>query len=122
MQLLLDTNAYLWLAATRSRLSSRARVLLGGNHELFLSIVSLWEIVIKVTLRRLELDLPLETLLDDYHARYGIVLQGITVDALGVLATLPWYHRDPFDRLLIAQAIDAHVAIVSADTAFDAYP
>lgn len=122
LRLLLDTHAFLWLATDDPRLSKRARTLAGDRkNALWLSAASVWEIAIKSSLGKLELDLPLETFFEDQME--AMSLQPLDVErrhAL-VVADLPFHHRDPFDRLLLAQARIEGLQILSRDAAFDAY-
>lgn len=123
MRVLIDTHAFLWFITADSRLSDHARqVLSTGGNQVLLSVASVWEIAIKVAIGRLPLPLPLDTLIADQLRLNRIGLLPISLDhALGV-AHLPMHHRDPFDRLLVAQAIREEIPLVSADEAFDAYP
>jgi PIN domain nuclease of toxin-antitoxin system len=122
MKLLLDTHAFLWFIEGHSRLSPRARALIEDEaNEVFLSVASLWEIAIKVSLGKLHLLQPFEILIPQQLRLNAIALLDILPDhAAGVIA-LPFHHRDPFDRLLIAQAQVEQMLIVGDDSAFDAY-
>ena len=123
MNTLLDTHAFLWFIEGSPRLSVRARELIRDPEtELFLSIASLWEIAIKSSIGRLPLLRPFDELIPDQLARHEIVLLPIDVRHLVQLMHLERHHGDPFDRMLIAQAIAEHLPIISGDTAFDAYP
>lgn len=123
MRVLLDTHAFLWFITADARLGDHARqVLSTGGNQVLLSVASVWEIAVKVAIGRLPLPLPLDTLIPDQLRLNRIELLPISLEhALGV-AHLPLHHRDPFDRLLIAQAIREGIPLVSADQAFDAYP
>ena len=122
MRYLLDTNALLWFLAGDKKLSGRARQLVEDpSNEKFLSIVSLWEVAIKVRLEKLELDKPFEQVFPERLDFNGIQILDITVDSLITLTTLPFHHRDPFDRLIIAQGLVEGLPIISVDTVFDAY-
>jgi PIN domain nuclease of toxin-antitoxin system len=122
MRYLLDTNALLWFLAGDAKLSGRARVLIEDpNNEKLLSIVSLWEIAIKVRLGKLELDQPFEQVFPESLDFNCIQILDITVDSLIKLTTLPFHHRDPFDRLIIAQGLVEKLPIISVDRVFDAY-
>ena len=122
MRYLLDTNALLWFLTGDEKLSDRARQLIDDpSNEKFLSIVSLWEIAIKVRLEKLELDKPFEHMFPERLDFNGIQILDITVDSLTKLTTLPFHHRDPFDRLIIAQGLVEELPIISVDTVFDAY-
>ena len=122
MKYLLDTHALLWFLARDKRLSDRARQFIENpSNEIFLSIVSLWEIAIKVRLGKLPLHRPFEQLFPEELYFNNIELLDTTVDSLIRLNTLPFHHRDPFDRLIIAQGLVEELPIIGVDTAFDAY-
>ncbi|MGH8069034.1 MAG: type II toxin-antitoxin system VapC family toxin [Candidatus Entotheonellia bacterium] len=104
------------------QLSQQGKALLEADNELWLSIASLWEITIKLRLGKLTVGMPIEVLMTEHLTRNAIDILPITVAHLIALSTLPLHHRDPFDRLLIAQAMVEQAPLVSADPAFDAYP
>lgn len=122
MRYLLDTNALLWFLANDKKLSQRAQQLIeNSSHESFCSIVSLWEIAIKTGLGKLDLAEPFEQMFPEQLHLNHIEILDITVDSLIKLTTLPFHHRDPFDRLIIAQGLVEGFPIISVDTVFDAY-
>ena len=122
MRYLLDTNALLWFLAGDEKLSGRAQQLIDNpSNEKFLSIVSLWEIAIKTGLGKLDLDKPFEQVFPERLDFNRIRILDIRVDSLVKLTTLPFHHRDPFDRLIIAQGLVENLPIISVDTIFDAY-
>ena len=117
MKYLLDTHTLLWFLK-----GDKARQLIDNPHnEKCLSIVSLWEITVKVSLGKLVLNKPFEKLFPEQLYFNRIEILDITVDSLIKLTTLPFHHRDPFDRLIIAQALVEELPIIGADTVFDAY-
>lgn len=118
MRCLLDTHVLLWWRDASPLLSPRAaeEIAEGGN-EVLVSVASLWEIAIKRRLGKLAFADDFETVLQE--ERFGLL--GISFQHLRGLDTLPPLHRDPFDRLLIAQALTEDVPIVTGDTAFAAY-
>ncbi len=123
MNLLLDTHAFLWWDNGSVNLSPRVLALCNDPTViLYLSLVSLWEIQIKSGLGKLSLRLPLRALVADHQARNGLQLLPITLDHLLALDALPHHHKDPFDRLLIAQAQVEGVSLASADHVFGGYP
>ncbi len=122
MKLLLDTHTFLWFIDDSPQLSQKGETLLEADNELLLSIASLWEIAIKLRLSKLTVAMPVEVLMTQQLTQNDIALLPITVAPLMIVSTLPLHHRDPFDRLLIAQAMVEQMPIVSADPAFDAYP
>lgn len=118
--MLLDTHALLWFLEDDSRLPPSIRSLIEDSDSVFASIVSLWEIAIKLSINKLTLKFEFQDLpnfLDELEIR---VLPLTFADAAQYL-NLPLHHRDPFDRMLIAQAMTNSLAIASADPAFDAY-
>jgi len=122
MRLLLDTHSFLWFIGGSAQLRAKARTLIeDASNQPFLSVASLWEMAIKISLGKLSLGQPFETLIPQQLGLNGIALLGITINHAAEVARLPFHHRDPFDRLLIAQAIVEQMPIVSGDTAFDAY-
>ena len=122
MNFLLDTHVLLWLSAYPEKLSGRAeQIVLDVDNSLFLSIVSLWEMQIKMQLGKLELDIPL---VDFWHAQQE-KLQLIFLPAkeghVWTLANLALIHKDPFDRLLIAQSLYENMPIITADGTISKY-
>ena len=122
MKLLLDTHAFLWFIAGSDRLSKRAEELVAdGSNDAFLSVASLWEIAIKVALGKLVLATPFELLIPAQLQRNRINVLSIDLAHLTHLLTLPMHHRDPFDRLIVAQALEEELDVVGADKTFDRY-
>ena len=120
MKILLDTHALLWWLADDDRLGTRARALIEDPiNDVLVSLASLWEIVVKVRVGKLEADVEEVAAAVD---RDGFALLGIGVAHLTALATLPARHRDPFDHLLIAQAIAEDAIFVSDDRHVPYYP
>ena len=120
---LLDTHAFLWLATDDKRLSRAARALvLDPAIELFLSAGSVWEMAIKKSLGRIELAVPLSRLVEEQLQHLRTSLLEIRCEHALLVETLPFHHRDPFDRLLVAQAIEENLPLLSADSQLDAYP
>lgn len=122
MTLLLDTHGFLWFCQGDPLLSVSAKALIENpaNRKL-VSVASCWEIAIKAGLGKLTLGEPSRTYLPNALARTGFDLLGISLAHATEVEGLPLHHRDPFDRLLIAQALIEVVPIVSGDGAFDAY-
>jgi PIN domain nuclease of toxin-antitoxin system len=122
MNLLLDTHAFLWFMEGSERISQRARAEIeAADGVRALSVASAWEMAIKSSLGKLDLAKPLGELLPPLLADAGIELLPIEIADLARVATLPFHHRDPFDRLLAAQALERGFSVVSIDEAFDAY-
>lgn len=123
MKLLLDTHELLWFVENDPRLGSSAlATMVDPGNELLLSPATYWELAIKVALGKYRLSQSLEDYIEEAIRLYHITLLPIEVRHASVLTTLPHHHRDPFDRLLIAQAIVEEVPVISGDVAFDAYP
>jgi PIN domain nuclease of toxin-antitoxin system len=122
VKLLLDTHAFLWFIGGDARLppSARRRIADAGN-EKFLSIASVWEMAIKVSLRKLELQDTLRDVVDHGASDNGIALLAVSKNHAIRVAELPWHHRDPFDRLLAAQALEEALTVVARDATFDTY-
>jgi PIN domain nuclease of toxin-antitoxin system len=122
MKLLLDTHTFLWFISDSPRLSERARSLVqDSSNQVFLSIASVWEIAIKVSLGKLMLTSPFETLIPQQIQLNRFDLLAIDLRHTLQVSTLPFHHRDPFDRLLIAQACVESIPLLSADPLFDSY-
>jgi PIN domain nuclease of toxin-antitoxin system len=123
MRLLLDTHAFLWFVMGSPNLSHVARTLIEDEaNERFMSVASLWEMAIKSSIGKLTLSAPFDVLVPQQLAVNGVELLDISVDHASAVSTLPFHHRDPFDRLLVAQAMVESMSIISIDTAFDSYP
>jgi PIN domain nuclease of toxin-antitoxin system len=122
MMLLLDTHTFLWFCQGDRRLSAAATTLIQdpANRKL-LSIASCWEIAIKAGMGKLTLGEPAATYVPNALARTGFELLPISVAHATGVEGLPSHHRDPFDRLLVAQAIAEQISLVSGDPIFDAY-
>lgn len=123
MRLLLDTHAFLWFIAGDQRLSNHARELIADiDNEAHLSVGSLWEIAIKFSIGKLTLSEPFEDLISGQLIWNDIQVLPIRLADLSLVARLPFHHRDPFDRLIIAQAISNELTIISRDSEFAGYP
>lgn len=121
MRQLLDTHTFLWFVMGSPKISGELRLQIENNDN-FLSIVSVWEIAIKYGIGKLNLGLPFNDFIDQQIIPNGIQILNIQLEHLKVFADLPLHHRDPFDRLLIAQAIVEDIPIVSVDSLFSLYP
>ena len=116
MRALLDTHVFLWWISDDPRLSTHAReIITDGENTLFLSAASGWEIAIKAKLGRLKLPEPLETFVPEQMALNAIESLSVQMSHALHVHTLPLHHRDPFDRLLIAQAQLDNLPILTAD-------
>lgn len=123
MNLLLDTHTFLWFIEGNSKLSSQAKRLIEDqeNNKL-ISIASLWEIGIKISLGRLSLLQPFEDFFTKQMELNGFLLLPIQTAHIARVVSLPFHHRDPFDRIIIAQCLAENWPVVSVDSAFDTYP
>ena len=122
MRALLDTHALLWAVEEPARLGSNATaVLQDPNNDLALSIGSVWELSIKLSLRKLSLSLPFLVWMEKALNDLGVELLPITVEHADVQSRIPFLHRDPFDRLLVAQVSVEGISLISADVVFDQY-
>ncbi|MEW6129911.1 MAG: type II toxin-antitoxin system VapC family toxin [Acidobacteriota bacterium] len=123
MKLLLDTHTFIWFIMGSSNLSAAARSLIEDlANEKFISTASLWEMAIKCSIGKLNLNTPFSWLIPSQITNNGFDFCPIEIAHLHTVATLPFHHRDPFDRMLIAQAIVENLPIISADITFDGYP
>jgi PIN domain nuclease of toxin-antitoxin system len=122
VNLLLDTHALLWFLDDDAQLvpTAKARIEDPANRKL-VSVATGWEIAIKVGLKKLDLGEPATTFLPRELATNGFDLLGIELAHATFVETLPPHHKDPFDRLLVAQALIEKLPLVSADAIFDQY-
>ena len=124
MVLLLDTYILLWLLLGSQRLDQRLQLILKEADSLSVSIVSFWEISIKQSGKGFDdLNIP-----DDWHTvfnkaakRFKIEILGVNVESCKIVQTLPLHHRDPFDRMIIAQAMENNLAVMTSDKMFSEY-
>ena len=121
MRLLLDTHTFLWFVNEDTQLSSTAKNLLESDVDLWLSVASLWEISIKVSIGKLTLLKSFDIFVAEQLQINEIEILPIQIEHLHHLSSLSLHHRDPFDRLLITQALVEGISIVSADKVFDLY-
>ncbi len=122
MKYLLDTHTLLWYTLNESPLSSTAcELIINQNNEILISPVSYWEIAIKISIGKLTLHQPYKNFIDICLNQYQFNILAITPEHTDAVITLPFYHKDPFDRLLVAQAIVEKIPIISIDTVLDKY-
>ncbi len=123
MNYVLDTHAFLWIVAEDGRLSRKAkRLFLDKSNTIFLSVASIWELAIKISLGKLALDERLEAFVENHVKGNDIRILEISPNHIYLLEDLPFHHRDPFDRLIIAQCMIEGFSIICSDKAFDDYP
>lgn len=122
MRLLLDTNAFLRWVEDDPTLSPKARAAIAnGNNEVLVSLVVPWELAIKSALGKIRLNQPVGKYVARHIEANGFALLGIDLADVALVETLPMHHRDPFDRLLIAQAKNRKLSVATADALFSAY-
>jgi len=122
MRLLIDAHALIWYVDQDYLLSPNARAAITDpTNDLFLSAGTIWEIAIKVGLGKLTLSQPYRQWINKAMADLSLVVLPITIDHAEIQAGLPHHHRDPFDRLLVAQSQVESMPVVSADAQFDSY-
>jgi len=121
MRYLIDTHVIIWLAINSFELPKGIKELIENpKNDIYISSVSLWEIAIKMNLGKLDLKLPLDKLLDDIKT-YGFNVLQVEDEYLCNLLTLPYIHKDPFDRLIISTALVDNLAIVTIDKNIQKY-
>ncbi len=125
---LIDTHVLLWACAGTDKLSQRANILISNSENyITVSLISFWEVAIKASIGKLDFRISIQELHDVSNNKdFELILPDLkTIDLIN---KMPFYklngmeHRDPFDRMLIAQAITENIPIISADTKFDLYP
>ncbi|MBE9184018.1 type II toxin-antitoxin system VapC family toxin [Microcoleus sp. LEGE 07076] len=122
MRLLLDTHTFIWYVTDNPRLSANVKLLIEDeNNEKLVSIASIWEMAIKHSIGRLNFSLPFMEFVRQQLSVSNIGLLEININHIEVVASLPLHHRDPFDRLIIAQSMAEQIPVLSVDAIFDAY-
>jgi PIN domain nuclease of toxin-antitoxin system len=123
LKYLLDTHALLWIVSGDSRLSKKARsVYLDEANAIFASMATIWELAVKISLKKMEITGGLSDFVTEHVHGNSMELLPIQLAHCCQLQTLAFHHRDPFDRMIIAQAIVERLTIISADKEFDPYP
>lgn len=123
MKLLLDTHSFLQFVNDNPRLSEHLKDLIEDeNNAIYLSFASLWEMSIKYNLGKLKFDTSYEDFVAEEIIQSSIKLLNIKLEHLNIHSTLPLHHKDPFDRLIIAQSIVEEIPIITVDLAFEKYP
>jgi PIN domain nuclease of toxin-antitoxin system len=122
MRVLIDTHVFIWWTSDVKKLSKTVSDLLQSpDIEIVLSIVSIWEMQIKSSLGKLEFRIELPKLVQEQIDRNRIEILPLTLSHIYALTNLPNHHRDPFDRILIAQSMETGLQLVSIDRKFDDY-
>lgn len=121
-RLLLDTHVFLWWVDDAPDLTAEARAAISDvGNDCCLSVVSCWEMAVKSSIGKLRLACPIDRFVSEQAAANGFTLLGVELHQIAKVEKLPFHHRDPFDRLLIAQALSDNFTIISADEAFSKY-
>jgi len=121
MECLLDTHAFLWYLLGDSNLGNKAKEAIDTKTGLYFSIASLWEISIKINVGKLQLNRSFEDLPKELEY-INVQILPITFEDTRTYTSLTLHHRDPFDRILVAQTMNHSLVLISRDEAFDAYP
>ncbi len=122
MRLLLDTHTFLWWINNDSSLSEPARIAVSSQvNECYLSLASCWELAIKTSIGKLQLTKTVDRFIPEELADNDFQLLSIDFRHVAKVETLPFHHRDPFDRLLVAQALIEKMTIISADAVLSEY-
>jgi PIN domain nuclease of toxin-antitoxin system len=120
VSVLLDTQAFLWWVTDDPKLSRRALRTI-AREPCLVSAASCWEMAIKASLGKLEIPRPVDRFLQEQLEVNGFALLPISLAHVAAVADLPFHHRDPFDRLIAAQALEEEMAVVSSDPVFRKY-
>ncbi len=121
-KVLLDTHTFIWWIENAPQLSANAIKLIEDvKNECYLSLASSWEMAIKASIGKLKFSLPLHDYIPHHMTENNFTQLNISFRHVSKVESLPWHHRDPFDRLLAVQAIEEKMVMVSADKIFDEY-
>ncbi len=122
MKYLIDTHTFIWYLENNPHLSAKAKIIIENEqNNICLSIASLWEIAIKVNVGKLTLNNPIEAMIAEAEKQDFTILP-ISRESVLCIQTLPLHHRDPFDRILIAQSLTDNLPILTVDSNFAHYP
>ena len=123
MKLLLDTHTFIWWFNEPEKLSAKALALLTNvGNDVILSVASVWEMQIKIQSGRMTFTVPLRELVENQRQANGVQIMPVELEHVLALETLPALHKDPFDRLLVAQANAEGAFLISRDPLFAGYP
>jgi len=120
MKVLIDTHVFLWGIQDAAKVSIRVRELLPVA-DVWISVASLWEIIAKVQIGKLTLPTPVGDYLAEKLKMNGVSVLPLTLAHVRRLEGIPFHHRDPFDRILIAQSLEENLPLVTSDVAFTKY-
>ena len=122
MKVVIDTHVFLWAISNPDRLSARAQeIIRDERNEVLLSMASAWEITVKSSLGKLNVPRPAVEFVHRQLAGHRIGLLPLQFSHLSALEGLPWHHRDPFDRLLVAQCLDEGASLITVDVQLRRY-
>jgi len=119
-KLLIDTHILIWMALQPDKLSLSAKQNIESAEVLYLSYVSVWEMAIKISIGKLNIEFELETFIDMAREKHQMKLLSISTNDIYYIQSLPHHHKDPFDRLIAAQSLVLDIPLVSSDEIFDA--
>ena len=123
MRILIDTSVFLWFVNDHRALQNRNRgLIIDRRNESLVSVASIWEMAIKSKTGKLDLPLPFPQFIDKALLDNRFTILPVRISHLKLISELPLHHRDPFDRLLIAQSIVEDIPVLSGDASFDHYP
>ena len=121
MTCLIDTHTFLWFVLADPRLSHKARELVGTSEVVYVCPASYWEIGIKISLGKYHLPEPFAAFMERELKQNDFTILPITIAHASKVSELPFHHRDPFDRMIVAQALVENIPLVSCDNTLDAY-
>lgn len=122
MNLLLDSHSFVWMHEEPHKLSWKVALeLVNPANQIFLSVASVWELQIKIALGKFSFSNTLENVINEEHQTNNLQILSVQLSHVLYLKNLPLHHKDPFDRLLISQAIVENMILVSADADFSKY-
>jgi PIN domain nuclease of toxin-antitoxin system len=122
MDILIDTHAFLWFIEDNEKLSNKAKnVIENENNRKFLSLASVWELARKYSIGKIKFEQNFNDFIDEQLAVNNITLLAIKLEHIKIVSQLTLHHKDPFDRLIITQAIAENLPIISIDNIFDSY-
>ena len=121
MALLLDTQILIWLEENLEKIPLHTRSVIFSNPDVYFSVANIWKMAIKIKIGKLQMKFPLPDMVSIFILGYKFKLLDIERSHIYQTLQMPLHHRDPFDRLIIAQSIVENIDVVSSDEAFDAY-
>ncbi len=122
MKYLIDTHTFLWIIEDSQNLTDKVKkIYLDNSNEIYLSVASLWEMAIKISLKKLTVSNHLSTFIDKHAIENNIRLLDVQPHHVIPIEELPNHHKDPFDRLLVCQCIQEKMVLLSKDKALDKY-